>query len=236
MLEDARNESEVLKDFYDFVGESVVVAHNADFDLNFVYDSLLKHHNLKFKNDFVDTLRLARRLFKLDHHRLEDLANHFGYDFQGGHRAEFDTELTAKIFINLRKLVIDTYGSLEDFEEIIIKQLSYSGPKAKDFVGDESKHQVNNLLYGKVCVITVTLEYLYRKEAMQIIADIGGINSDNVTKKTNYLILGNFEYNSVLKGKKSKKLKKAEKYILEGQDLEILSENIFYELIDEIEY
>ncbi|WP_168163133.1 BRCT domain-containing protein [Facklamia sp. HMSC062C11] len=100
---------------------------------------------------------------------------------------------------------------------------------------DKSKLEVDNLLYGKVCVITGTLEYLFRREAMQIIADIGGINADNVTKKTNYLILGNFEYNSILKGEKSLKLKKAEKYILEGQDLKILSENVFYDLIDEYE-
>lgn len=81
----------------------------------------------------------------------------------------------------------------------------------------------------------VTLEYLIRKEAMQIIADIGGINADNVTKKTNYLILGNFDYNSNVKDNKSAKLKKAEKYILQGQDLEILSENVFYDLINEAE-
>ena len=236
MLKDARHESEVLKDFYKFIEGSVVVGHNTHFDLNFVYDSLLKHHKLKFNNNFVDTVRLARRLItELGHHRLKDLAKYYGYDYQGGHRAEFDSELTANIFNNLRELAIDKYGSIQKFEVVSKKQLSKTGPQAKDFVGDESKHEVDNLLYGKICVITGTLEYFYRREAMQIIANIGGINADNVTKKTNYLILGNFDYNSALKGAKSAKLKKAEKYILEGQDLEILSENTFYDLISEIE-
>lgn len=71
-----------------------------------------------------------------------------------------------------------------------------------------------------------------RKEAMQTIADIGGINANGVTKKTNYLILGNFDYTTNVKGNKSTKLRKAEKYILEGQDLQILSENAFYDLIN----
>ncbi|PTJ09351.1 BRCT domain-containing protein, partial [Staphylococcus simulans] len=86
-------------------------------------------------------------------------------------------------------------------------------------------------LYDKVCVLTGKLEYMTRKEAMQTIADIGGINANGVTKKTNYLILGNFDYSTNVKGNKSAKLRKAEKYILEGQDLQILSENVFYDLI-----
>lgn len=234
MLVGAREEAEVFKDFYEFVGDSLLVAHNAHFDINFVYDSLFKHHNVKFDNDFIDTMRLARRLLKhLDHHRLKDLAEYYSYEYEGAHRALFDAELTAKILSHLKERAIEKYGSIEDF--IKISKKSSESPKAKDFIGDENKHQTDNLLYDKVCVITGKLEYLTRKEAMQVIADVGGINGDNVTKKTNYLILGNFDYNHSIKGNKSSKLKKAEKYILEGQDLKILSENVFYDLINETE-
>ena len=52
---------------------------------------------------------------------------------------------------------------------------------------------------------------MLRKEAMQIIVDLGGYCEDGVTKKTNYLILGNNDYNPILRGKKSSKLIKAEK-------------------------
>lgn len=72
-----------------------------------------------------------------------------------------------------------------------------------------------------------------RAKAMQIVANIGGINADNVTKKTNYLILGNNDFCSSLKGGKSSKQKKAEKLALEGQDIQIISENVFYEMISE---
>lgn len=235
MLEGAREESEVLKDFYAFVGNSVVVAHNAHFDINFIYDSLLKHQDIKFSNDFVDTLRLARRLLpELNHHRLKDLAKYYGYDYLGAHRAEFDAELTTKILSHLKEQSIEKYGSIEVFKE---RQSKTSSPvKAKDISSDKSKHDPDNLLYEKVCVITGKLEYFTRKEVMKVIADIGGINGDNVTKKTDYLILGNFDYNVNIKGNMSSKLKKAEKYILEGQDLEILSENVFYDLIKELEW
>lgn len=44
-------------------------------------------------------------------------------------------------------------------------------------------------LFGKVCVFTGILDKMQRKEAMQIVADLGGSPGDGVTKKTNYLIL-----------------------------------------------
>lgn len=40
---------------------------------------------------------------------------------------------------------------------------------------------------------------------MQIVADLGGINEDGVTKKTNYLILGNNDYCATIKDGKSSK-------------------------------
>ena len=74
---------------------------------------------------------------------------------------------------------------------------------------------------------------MLRKEAMQIIVDLGGHCEDGVTKKTNFLILGNNDYNPILRGKKSSKLIKAETLKLEGKDIEIISENVFYDIIDD---
>jgi DNA polymerase-3 subunit epsilon len=54
-----------------------------------------------------------------------------------------------------------------------------------------------------------------------------------VTKKTNYLILGDNDYNAILHGEKSSKHKKAEKLKLEGNDIEIIDELTFYDLLNE---
>ena len=67
---------------------------------------------------------------------------------------------------------------------------------------------------------------------MQLVADVGGINGDSVTKKTNYLILGNNDYCKAIKDGKSNKQKKAEKLILEGADLQIITENVFYDMFE----
>ena len=72
-----------------------------------------------------------------------------------------------------------------------------------------------------------------RKEAMQIVANLGGINQDNVNKETNYLVLGNNDYCKNIKNGKSNKQKKAEQLKIKGQDIEIISENVFYDMIEE---
>lgn len=72
---------------------------------------------------------------------------------------------------------------------------------------------------------------LLRKEAMKIVADLGGINEDTVTKNTNYLILGNNDYCTTIKDGKSSKQKKAEKNKIKGQDIEIIPEGVFYDMI-----
>ena len=68
---------------------------------------------------------------------------------------------------------------------------------------------------------------------MQIIANLGGINADSVTKKTDFLILGNNDLWKLIKDGKSSKQKKAEKLILKGKDLKIISENVFYDIIND---
>ena len=82
-----------------------------------------------------------------------------------------------------------------------------------------------------MCVFTGTLEKMSRKDAMQLVVDFGGSVGDNVTKKTNYLILGNNDFCQSIKDGKSNKQKKAEDLILKGHDIEILSENVFYDLV-----
>ena len=71
-----------------------------------------------------------------------------------------------------------------------------------------------------------------RKEAMQLVVNVGGILDKSVTKTTNYLILGDNDYNAILKGEKSSKHKKAEKLKLDGQDIDILDELTFYDILE----
>lgn len=69
------------------------------------------------------------------------------------------------------------------------------------------------------------------REAMQIVANLGGINANGVTRATDYLVVGNNEYCSSIRDGKSSKQKKAERYALEGTGIVILDERTFYDMI-----
>lgn len=105
--------------------------------------------------------------------------------------------------------------------------------KAKDVSANVIDFDESHPLFGRICVFTGKLEKLTRAEAMQVVANFGGVNADNVTKNTNFLVLGNNDFCTTLRGGKSNKHKKAEKLALDGQDIQILSENAFYDMISE---
>ena len=81
-------------------------------------------------------------------------------------------------------------------------------------------------LYDQHCAFTGKLEKYTRKEAMQVVAEIGGFSENCVTKKTRFLILGT----QVKEGKSNKQVK-AEKNLEKGQKIEIIPEIIFYNML-----
>lgn len=234
MLKDAPSEEEVLPSFLKFVGHHNIIGHNVNFDINFLYDAIYAHFNKKLQNDFVDTMRISRKLHPdWKHNRLSDLSGYYCVDCSNAHRALRDCRITNECFTALHKEVLDTYDNEEQFYDLFKKKYKYHYHKnisAKDIVPTTDDFDVDHPLYGKVCVFTGALEKMERKDAMQLVVNCGGIVGDGVTKKTNYLILGNFDYSNIKDGKSSK-LKKAEKYKLEGQDIDILSENVFYDIV-----
>ncbi len=112
-------------------------------------------------------------------------------------------------------------------------ELNGEGTCAKNIFPQTENFDETHPLYNKTCVFTGVLEKVDRKQAMQIVANLGGICGDSVTSKTNYLILGNNDYCRSIKDGKSSKQKKAEILKLKGNDIEIIPENVFYEMIEE---
>lgn len=228
MLIKAPDSKTVLTEFYNFIGDSVLIGHNINFDINFLYDKKLEYFDQILENDFVDTLRLSRFLLKeLSHHRLHDLISHFNIKIDVEHRAEADCLSTNEVYHNLKSCAINQYENIDAFTSSHKRH----DTRAKDITATADNLDEGNPLFGRVCVFTGTLEKMHRKEAMQIVVNIGGIVADNVTKKTNYLILGNNDYCASTKNKKSNKQKKAETLKLSGQDIDIISENVFYDMI-----
>lgn len=229
MINQAPKISEVLPLFLDFIADDIVVGHNTSFDINFLYDASISILNKPFPNDFIDTMRISRKLYPdWKHHRLSDIASYYSIVPENFHRALSDCQTTFSCFQSLITDISKKYGSCETFCQTIKRKRSLH---ASDIVTTNINFDESHPLFGKVCVFTGKLEKLTRKEAMQLVADLGGINANGVTKNTNFLILGNNDYCSSIKDGKSSKQKKAEKLKLAGQDIDIIPENVFYDFV-----
>ena len=66
MLHDARGEKDVLKEYIKFIGNDMIIGHNVRFDISFIYDALLRDYGVLFQNDYIDTLKIARKLLHED--------------------------------------------------------------------------------------------------------------------------------------------------------------------------
>lgn len=231
MLRIAPTFGNVADELWNFLSGELLVGHNVNFDLNFLYDIFIGlNATWVLKNNFVDTLRLARRVLpKLEHHRLEDLDDYFKIGI-AHHRAIPDCETTNIVLQELTKIIEEEKISLSP----LASERDYFNSGKVDL--RTLKSETDNILmdsplHKKFCVFTGRLEMFTRVEAAQIVVNLGGLCENNVTKKTNYLIVGDFDYSTSIKNGKSNKLKKAEQLITNGQDLKILSERVFYDML-----
>ena len=227
MLNNQPKLDKILDKFIAFIGSDIVIGHNVNFDINFIYDGNLYNYNKEFNNNFVDTYRIACKLLHLPQNRLIDIATHYNIDITGQHRAMRDCEITHQIYTCLKQEILQKYTNAQEFYND-----NWAKPyklKATEITTDKTEFDTSHILYNKVCVFTGTLN-IPRKTAMQCVVNVGGKCADNINKETNFLIMGKQDY-SRIKNKKSNKILKAEEYILKGQDIKVLSEDIFYELI-----
>ena len=230
MLAGAPLTVDVLSQFYEFIGNDILMAHNANFDINFLYYKILLTVNNTLSNDFVDTLRLARRILPdLKHHRLCDISAALNVQVERAHRAIDDCYTTLSCYYKLRDVLKESYHNEDEF---LAKIGEFSCCDLKTIRSEKTCFDETHLLYKKVCVFTGVLERMNRAQAAQCVVDLGGRCENNVTKKTNFLILGNNEYNRTIRDGKSTKQRKAEENKLKGLDIEILSEDVFYDLLE----
>lgn len=98
MLKDADSEVDVLKRFIEFSTDSILVAHNASFDIGFLNQAYLKHQLPETELPVIDTLELSRFLNPdVKSHRLNTLCKKYHIPLEHHHRAIYDAEATAQL-------------------------------------------------------------------------------------------------------------------------------------------
>ena len=239
MVSNAKSINTVILEFMEFIGEDIVVGHNIKtFDNHFI----ARFNSGCFSNDYIDTLFIAKKLYpELNTKKISTLIEYLNIDStEPQHRALNDCRYEYKIYELMKKNIIEQFGSAKRFfdyypitkaktKSAISKTNKY--PKYEDLRQLNSSNTVfneNHPFYNKSCVFTGELKKYSREEAAQLVVDVGGRCENNVTKKTNFLIVSNGSDTN----KKSGKQKKAEEYKSKGQDIEIISESVFYNMIN----
>jgi DNA polymerase III epsilon subunit family exonuclease len=100
--------SEIADRLVSFIGNRIVVAHNAYFDYNFLNEEISRAYGQRLGNSQLCTLKLSRRLVPdLVNHKLHTVAYSFGIEIEDRHRAGGDARATAKMFIRMLDMLAD---------------------------------------------------------------------------------------------------------------------------------
>ncbi|HET9526167.1 MAG TPA: exonuclease domain-containing protein [Pyrinomonadaceae bacterium] len=128
--------AELVPQWLDFVSDSVLIAHNSNFDTNFLNHEISRvYPGHRMVNPHVCTVKLSRRVLpELLNHRLDTIADHFSIPIVSRHRAGCDALATAEIFIQLLPKLEKVHGVkdladlcfLNDIEDTQIKTASAS--------------------------------------------------------------------------------------------------------------
>ena len=89
-----------IKNIKNFIGDSVVIGHNLKFDLSFLNYDLINHGLKNITNENIDTLKLSRALLrnKVKNHKLSTLSRYFKTTNKNEHNSKADVLTTYEVF------------------------------------------------------------------------------------------------------------------------------------------
>ena len=102
---------QVLKEFQEFCKDTILVAHNATFDVGFMNANYERHGLPKITQPVIDTLEFARNLYpEYKRHGLGPLTKRFGVALEHHHMANYDAEATGRLLFIFIKEVAEKHG------------------------------------------------------------------------------------------------------------------------------
>ena len=104
--------------------------------------------------------------------------------------------------------------------------------RAKAMSASTDEFDPDHPLYGRVVVFTGALDSMTRREAFQLVLNLGGQPGDGVTAQTNFLVVGQQDIQRLAAGQTlSNKQRKAADLRLKGRDIQLVGEDDFLRLL-----
>ena len=229
--------------------DSLIVAHNASFDISVLRHSL---HAVGVKVPqfkYLCSLKLSRQLWPgLASHSLDFLS--VTHSFSLDHHHAGSDSLAAAQLVLLGGKQKEIYCPFElasscgvSYGEVFSNDnwIPASGPSNRRSSTtfelqlpegfDASKHE----FFGKQIAFTGAMTAFTRNEAMKVVEQLGGSPKTSVTKKTDYLVVGVLDVRSLAEGKSdSEKLRQAKLLREQGEKVKIITDADFMEMISTI--
>ena len=230
--------NEVWEQLHPFVDRQILLAHNADFDID-VLKQTLNAYNLNVPSfKFICTQKLAQEAFPdLQNYRLSDVAVYLDLNLIH-HNSISDATLAAEIGIRAIPIYDKKHFSYgyDDLTYYIEKR--GSADKKNRFSSGFTKKNIDstllkpnlevankdNLFYCKRVVFTGDLQAISRQDAAIKIQNLGADINTSISKKTEIVIIGSAAGPS--------KMKKIEELNLQGCNIRLMYEKEFLSLIN----
>lgn len=246
MVADAPRWKHILPAIMEYIGDDVVVTHNAGFDVGVIrYACALD--NIEWPEmRFVCTLVMARRALPLPSYRLPYVSEHFGIPMTNHHDALADAKAVVGIVSGLAAMhSSETLEALVSSTGVVIGRMStglYKGSVVVSSGGGGRNLERRDVspsadpdgyLYDRVVVFTGKLMSMTRQMAWDECSRIGALAEENTTKRTNVLVIGDINPAVLRPGSNlTGKARKAFGLQDKGQEIEVMTEDDFLRCLD----
>lgn len=208
---------ELLPSLLSFIGDDIVVAHNASFDMQFLAHSCMQYRFICPQVSF-DSMILKELWPDIPNRKLSTFLDVSGIENKNAHSAAGDAGALALLMILAMKMPYQITPP-KDFD---------FGYSVGHFTGTVEK--VDDKLHGLKFVITGEIDGYEREDFEKMIATHGGRCTLKVSPSTDYLIVGSFKNLPV--GYISAKEEFARKLSAEGGKVKIISQEDFYAMLN----
>ncbi|MBB6613127.1 3'-5' exoribonuclease [Pontibacter sp. Tf4] len=219
------------------IQDEILVAHNADFDINALTQTLNLYDLPQPSFKYLCTHKLAQEAFDdLVDYRLKDVAKYFGVEFEH-HNSEADAIVSAMIAITaiprLPKSIF--HFNHQELTALISKRVSLNAQSSFDLIYQDKKIErtllkpdldaadKNSVFYNQKLVFTGDLKSINRGDAAKIVKSMGADINTAISTKTNIVVVGSNAGPS--------KMAKIESLISSGKEIRIIYEEEFLTLI-----
>jgi DNA polymerase III epsilon subunit-like protein len=224
-----------------YTGSDTLVCHNAGFDIGVIRYACIADDIPWPSVDFLCTLVLARRAWRLPSYRLPFVAAQCDIDFHPHHQAGDDARCAALIAVAMaRKQGAQTLAGLAESFGVRIGHMEHGyyapsvwrspGGHAYKLIRPDANPDADpdHPFYGRVIVFTGALMSRTRQMAWDDVVKVGGIPERGVTKRSNVLVIGDINPavlapGMVTTGKAARVFALQDK----GQDVELMIEDDF---------